>query len=85
MKRSEMLKLMAKACCDDNIEKGTKIEVIMDAILIAQEKAGMLPPHRAVLSANPNIKTSKDMIELPALIIKDETTWESESDVINND
>lgn len=56
MKRSEMIEIMGKAWMSNGVAFSSNPTEILDAILIAQEKAGMLPPRRKDLTMSMVLK-----------------------------
>jgi len=74
MKRSEMVLRVMEML----VELPEDLEAAAGELVDRMVKAGMNPPHRAILADNPNIKTSEDMTTMPALIVKDTQTWEPE-------
>lgn len=73
MKKSKFIKQVLKS--KDNTVFVNE-EQVANAIEVF-EKLGMIH-HQPIVIENPNIKTSEDMLSMPALIIKDTTGWDKE-------
>lgn len=84
MKRSEALLeidnlIYDSECLAEFCRKGVVQQLSLD-ILSKLESFGMLPPNRPKLIENPNVKTSEDLVKLPALLIKDVNEWNPENE-----